>query len=167
MFIKDQKNKRTRNEYADLITKIRNEYAQLQKENDQLRIDLQKYQKYIQNISQTPFRKPSYLRPKRKTKQYFDESDESGSYISEIKKRSRKPKKRKIIYEDDINGVPYEADSPTEEEEQEEDNIYEGQNKSMGKQPRQIEKPKKIKKKKERRYNKINKNVNFIYFYYL
>ena len=67
MFIKDQKNKRTRNEYADLITKIRNEYAQLQKENDQLRIDLQKYQKYIQNISQTPFRKPSYLRPKRKT----------------------------------------------------------------------------------------------------
>ena len=40
---------------------------------------------------------------------------------------------------------------PTEEEEQEEDDIYEVQNKSKGKQPKQIEKPKKkIKKKIEK-----------------
>ena len=38
--VKDQKKK---NEYADLITEIRNEYAQLQKENDHLRVELQKY----------------------------------------------------------------------------------------------------------------------------
>ena len=69
LFIKDQKNKKTINEYADLITKIRNKYAQLQKENDQLRIELQKYQQYIQNISQTPYRKPSYRRPNRKRMQ--------------------------------------------------------------------------------------------------
>ena len=31
LFIKDQKNRKT-NEYVDLITKIRNKYAQLQKE---------------------------------------------------------------------------------------------------------------------------------------
>ena len=75
--------------------------------------------------------------------QYYDESDESDSYISEIRKPPREPKKKKIIYEDDIDGVPYEPDLPTEEEEQEEDDIYEVQNKSTGKQPRQMEKPKK------------------------
>ena len=47
MFIKDQKNKKTINDYADLITKIRNEYGQLQKENNQLKIELQKYQQYV------------------------------------------------------------------------------------------------------------------------
>ena len=47
MFIKDKKNKKTINDYADLITKIRNEYAQLQTENNQLKIELQKYQQYV------------------------------------------------------------------------------------------------------------------------
>ena len=77
MFIKDQKDKKTINEYADLITKIRNKYVQLQKENNQLKIELQKYQQYVQNVSQNPYTKPSYVRPKRKRIQYYDESDES------------------------------------------------------------------------------------------
>ena len=47
LFIKDQKNKKTINDYADLITKIRKEYAQLQKENNQLKIELQKYPQYV------------------------------------------------------------------------------------------------------------------------
>ena len=41
LFIKDKKNKKTINDYADLITKIRNEYVQLQKENNQLKIEYQ------------------------------------------------------------------------------------------------------------------------------
>ena len=128
MFIKDQKNKKTINEYADLIKKIRNEYAQLQKKKkNQLKIELKKYQQYVQNVSQTPYRKPSYVRPKRKRIQYYDESDEIDSYISEVRKRPRKSQKRKIIYEEDIDGTPYEADSPIEEEDQEDD-IYEVQN---------------------------------------
>ena len=53
LFIKDKKNKKTINDYADLITKIRNEY--------------------------------------------YDENDESDSYISEIRKRPKKSQKRKII----------------------------------------------------------------------
>ena len=143
MFIKDQKDKKTINEYADLITKIRNKYVQLQKENNQLKIELQKYQQYVQNVSQNPYRKPSYLRPKRKRIPYYYESDESDPYISEVRKRPRKSQKRKIIYEDDIDGIPYEPDSPTEEEDQEDD-IYEVQNnKSKEKQPKQIN-PKKI-----------------------
>ena len=57
LYFKDQKNKKTINEYADILAKIRNEYAQLQKENNQLRIEIQKYERYIQyneNLSQTP-----------------------------------------------------------------------------------------------------------------
>ena len=47
LYIKDQNNKKTINEYADLITKIRNKYAQIEKENNQLRMEIQKYQNYI------------------------------------------------------------------------------------------------------------------------
>ena len=54
--------------------------------------------------------------------------------------------KKRIIYEDEIDGIPeYEPDSPTEEE-QEQDNNYEIQSKHRGKQPNQIEKTKKVKK---------------------
>ena len=57
-----------------------------------------------------------------------------------------KNKKKRIIYEDEIDGIPeYEPDSPTEEK-QEEENDYEIQSKHRGKQPNQIEKPKKVKK---------------------
>ena len=48
--ISDQKNKKTINEYAELLTKIRNEYAKLQKENNQLKIELHKYQTYVFKI---------------------------------------------------------------------------------------------------------------------
>ena len=57
-----------------------------------------------------------------------------------------KNKKKRIIYKDEIDRIPeYEPDSPTVEE-QEEDNNYEIQNKYKGKQLKQIEKPKKVKK---------------------
>ena len=55
-----------------------------------------------------------------------------------------KNKKKRKIYEDEIDGIPeYEPDSPTKEE-QEEDNNYEIQSKRRGKHPNQIEKPKKV-----------------------
>ena len=60
-----------------------------------------------------PILKTIILRPKRKRIQYYVESD---SYISEVRKRPKKMQKRKIIYEVDIDGIPYEPDSPTEEE---------------------------------------------------
>ena len=41
-----------------------------------------------------------------------------------------------MLCEDEIDGIPYEPDSPTEDEKQEEDDIYES------KKPKQIEKPK-------------------------
>ena len=134
LYISDQKKKKTINEYAELLTKIRNEYAKLQKENNEIKIELHKYQNYFQNMP---------------TKHYcydeLEQSEESDSYVTEIRRRPKKQKKR-IIYEDEIDGIPeYEPDSPTEEE-QEEDNNYEIQSKHRGKQPNQIEKPKKVKK---------------------
>ena len=65
-FVKDQKHKKTINDYADLITKIRNEYVHLQKENNQLKIELQKYQQYVQNVSQNPYRKTIICETKKK-----------------------------------------------------------------------------------------------------
>ena len=43
LYISDQKKKKTINEYAELLTKIRNEYAKLQKEINELKIELYKY----------------------------------------------------------------------------------------------------------------------------
>ena len=121
----------------------------MQKENNELKIELHKYWNYFQNIPQKSYQKPSYTKPIRKRKHYYydepEESEESDSYVTEIRRRPKKQKKR-IIYEDEIDGIPeYEPDSPTEEE-QEEDNNYEIQSKHRGKQPNQIEKPKKVKK---------------------
>ena len=54
-----------------------------------------------------------------------------------------KNKKKRIICKDKIDGIPEnESDSPTEED-QEEDNNYKIQNKYKGKQQKQMEKPKK------------------------
>ena len=64
--ISDQKNKKTINEYAELLTKIRNEYAKLQKENNQLKIKLHKYPAYVQNTPQRSYQKPLYTKPIRK-----------------------------------------------------------------------------------------------------
>ena len=43
LYFKDQKKKKTINDYGNIITNIRNQYAQLQKENNQLNIEIQKY----------------------------------------------------------------------------------------------------------------------------
>ena len=119
----------------------------LQKENNELKIELHKYRNYFQNMPQKSYQKPSYTKPIRKRKHYYydepEESEESDSYVTEIRRRPKKQKKR-IIYEDEIDGIPeYEPDSPTKVE-QEEDNNYETQSNHRGKQPNQIEKPKKF-----------------------
>ena len=147
LYISDQKKKKTTNEYAGLLTKIRNKYPKLQRENNELKIELHKFRNYFQNMSQKLYHQPSYTKPIRKRKHYYydepEESEESDSYVTEIWRRYKKQKKR-IIYEDEIDGTPeYQPDSPTKEE-QEEDNNYEIQNRYTGKQPKQIEKPKKV-----------------------
>ena len=94
------KKKKTIDEYAKLTTKIRDEYAKLQQENNQLKIELHKYKAYIEQLSQKSYQKPyvNYQKPIRKRKRYRDlepeeESDESDSYITKIRRRPRKQKK--------------------------------------------------------------------------
>ena len=85
------------NDYAEILSKIRNEYALLQKENNQLKIQLQKYQNYVENLPQTSYRKPIENRI-RKRKHYYDDdsedSEESDSYVTEIRRRPKKQKKK-------------------------------------------------------------------------
>ena len=84
--ISDQKKKKTINEYAKLLTKTTNEYVKLQKENDQLKIELHKYQTYVQNTPERSYQKPSYKKPIRKRNHcYHDEhkqSEETDSYVT-------------------------------------------------------------------------------------
>ena len=55
--------------------------------------------------------------------------------ITEIRRQPKKQKRKRIIYEDEIDGFPeYEPDWPTEEEQEEEDQNYEIQKKSEEKQ---------------------------------
>ena len=119
----------------------------MQKENNEIKIELHIYQNYFQNMPQKLYKKPSYTKPLRKRKHYYydelKQSEESNSYVTEIRRLPKKQKKR-MIHEDEIDGIlEYEPDSPTEEE-QEEDNNYEIQSKHRGKQPKQIEKRKKV-----------------------
>ena len=58
LYISDQKTKKTINDYAELLTKIRNEYAKLQQECNQLKIQLQKYKDYVEQIPQRYYQKP-------------------------------------------------------------------------------------------------------------
>ena len=83
-------------------------------------------------MPQISCQKPSYQKPIRKRKHYYyidpEESEKSHSYVTEIQRRPKKQSTR-ILYEDVIDGLPeYESDSPTDEE-QEENNNYEIQTK--------------------------------------
>ena len=66
--------------------------------------------------------------------------------LQKFEDAQKKKQRKRIIFKDEIDVLPeYEPDSPTDEE-QGENNNYEMQNKYKEKQPKQIEKPKKVKK---------------------
>ena len=91
----------------------------------------------------------NYQKPIRKRKYYYyddqEESEESNFYVRRHPNKHRK----KIIYEDEIDGLPdYEPHSPTEDEEQEEEYNNKVQTKSKKRPlpPKQIPKPKQLNK---------------------
>ena len=51
LYIGDQNKKKTIDEYAQVTTKIRGEYAKLQQENIQFKIELHKYKAYVEQLS--------------------------------------------------------------------------------------------------------------------
>ena len=54
LFISDKK-KKAIDEYAQLTTKIREEHAKLQQENNQLKIELHKYKEYVEKLLQKSY----------------------------------------------------------------------------------------------------------------
>ena len=123
LYISNQTKKKTIDEYAQLTTQIREEYAKFQKKNN-LQIELEKYKKYVEQI-QPRNQKKYYEKPIRKRKYYKrdyeqdDSDDDSDTYITEIRKRKKRPKKR-ILYEDEIDGIcEADTDSHVSEGEQE------------------------------------------------
>ena len=95
LYISDQKKKKTINEYAELLTKIRNKYVKLQKESNEIKIELHKYLFFLfQNMHQKLYQKRSYTEPLRKRRHYYydelEQSKESDSYVTEIRRRPKK-----------------------------------------------------------------------------
>ena len=134
LYIGNQNKKKIINEYAQLTTQIREEYAKLQAKCVQLENTLQKYKDYIENRwSDTSQRmRRDVRRPLRKTKipyyRYDDEREggylnEDESYEDDVDYYTRedisKPKRKKrIVYVDEIDGN--ENDEGDEHEELEE-----------------------------------------------
>ena len=114
-----------------------------------MKIELHKYKNYVEQLPQKSYHKSyaHYQKPIRKRKHYHDieqeESDESDSYITEICRRQKKTQKKRIIYDDELDGIPdYEPESRSEEEQEGEIEV-----KSKGRlQPKTYEKSKKVKK---------------------
>ena len=125
LYISNQTKKKTIDEYAQLTTQIREEYAKFQKKKN-LQIKLEKYKKYVEQI-QPRNQKKYYEKPIRKRKYYKrdyeqdDSDDDSNTYITEISKRKKRSKKS-ILYEDEIDGISEaDTDSQVSEGEQEQE----------------------------------------------
>ena len=58
LYISHQTKKKIIDEYAQLTTQIREEYAKLQKENNNLQIELEQYKKYVEEIQQGDQKNP-------------------------------------------------------------------------------------------------------------
>ena len=115
LYIGNQSEKKTIDDYAKLTTQIREEYAKLQAKYVQLENTLQKYKDYIENRWQQP-KQQMRKRPLRKTKipyyQYDDQyptdgdledNEEDNDYFT-YESTSKPRRKKRIVYVDEIDG---------------------------------------------------------------
>ena len=141
LYISNQSKKKTINEYAQLATQIREEYAKLQAKCVQLENTLQKYKDYVENrwlpsASQSRkrvFRKPRipyYQQDKNDIENGYasaDERKDNDEYFDHESKPKTKRKKR-IVYVDELDGddddVENEIIEPEEDIEKDEDMEY-------------------------------------------
>ena len=115
LYIGNQKKKKTIDEYAQLTTQIREEYAKLQRENNELKVTIEKYKQYLEemqpprrctNYYEKPIRKRKFFKRDYERRYDEEENEESGdgnNYITEIRQRKNTPRKR-LIYDDEIDG---------------------------------------------------------------
>ena len=139
LYIGNQSKKKTIDEYAQLTTQIREEYAKLQAKCVQLENTLQKYKDYIENRwNDVQRNRRDFRKPLRKTKipYYRYDNDEREDYLTEdegyedesdyyTREGTSKPKRKKrIVYVDEIDGDDNnEGDEAEEVEEVEEPEV--------------------------------------------
>ena len=82
LYIGNQNKKKTIDEYAQLTTQIREEYAKLQNENNQLKSTLEKYKQYIEEMQSPRQRSRFYEKPIRKRK-FFKQDYKQRRYDEE------------------------------------------------------------------------------------
>ena len=87
LYIGNQNKKKTIDEYAQLTTQIREEYAKLQNENNQLKNTLEKYKQYIEEMHPPQQRNRFYEKPIRK-RTFFKQDYEQHRYDEEENEKS-------------------------------------------------------------------------------
>ena len=123
MFLTNQTNKKSLNDYSQLVTKIRNKYNILVKENEALKCQLEQYKNYYdanivrQKKPDVSYRKqkPNYRYSYHNDEGNDDEEDELKNNYCILKRKNKRFKKREILYKDLVDS--YESSSPTEDEE--------------------------------------------------
>ena len=144
IYIGNQNKKKIIDEYAQLITQIREKYAKLQNENNQLKSTLEKCKQYIEEMQsprqwnrfyQKPIRKRKFFKQDYEQRRYDEEEQESDNDdVTEFWQR-KKPQKR-IVYVDEIDGD--EQSEPEIETEINEEEIKKPPLKKLRKEPKKI-----------------------------
>ena len=70
LYIGNQKKKKTIDEYAQLTTQIREEYAKLQREKNDLKVTIEKYKKDLEEM-QLPRRRTNYYEKPIRKRTFF------------------------------------------------------------------------------------------------
>ena len=132
LFISNQGKKKTIDEYAQLTTQIREEYAKLQAKCVQLEKTLQRYKDYVENRwspsapntqRKRVFRKPKIPYHYENIDKGYMSADEDEEYYDYESKPKPKRKKR-IVYVDEIDGDDNDDDQEEEGLENDEDEEY-------------------------------------------
>ena len=176
MYLSNKKKDKTINDHSVLIDKIRREYLELYKENQNLKLTIQNYERYYNdqqldnynNYSkrQTHIPKKHHKRKRRHQKSYNTSSSKTKDEELYIPKRKLiKKRKQKKVYDDvdgnSIDDYPYfEQSSPTDDDidDNDDDNNNDNEKKNSN------VKNKKLIQKPTKNYNKkgITKSIKVL-----
>ena len=135
LFISNKDKKKTIDEYAQLTTQIREEYAKLQAKCVQLEKTLQRYKDYVENrwspSAPNTQRKKVFRQPKipyyheNIDRGYMsaDERDNEDEY-NDYESKPKPKRKKRIVYIDEIDGDDDDEEQEEPEEEKNEDEEY-------------------------------------------
>ena len=137
LFISNRDKKKTIDEYAQLTTQIREEYAKLQAKCVQLENTLQRYKDYVENRWSPSAPNTQRKRVFKKPKIPYHYENIDGGYISaderendeeyfDYESRPKPKRKKRIVYVDEIDGDNEEEviQEPEEVEEKDENEEY-------------------------------------------